>query len=111
MFFDQETIKSLEGKYLKFQDGVSRELKLVGHRSETRQGKSGPYTVNLLTVIDLETNEEKEVSADMKLMSRLAAQNDKLKDGSVIMIKPILIGQNINGYDKFDYEISIDPSS
>lgn len=109
-FLDKDTIASLEGKYLTFQDGVVRELRLVAHRSEVRKAKSGKdFTAHLLTVIDQKLGEEKEVNADGRFMTKLSKLNNLLQDGSVIYVKPTKVGETPSGYDKFDYEISLEP--
>lgn len=109
-FLDKDTITSLEGKYVTFQDGVQREFKLVAHRSEVRKGKSGKdYTAHLLTVIDCALGEDKEINADGRFMTKLSKLNNLLQDGSLIYVKPTKTGETPSGYDKFDYDISLEP--
>lgn len=87
-FFDKDTMKSLEGKYLKFQDGVTRELKLVAHRVEQKDGNYGPYSAHVLDVIDQEVGEAKELTASKSLMQSLAKLNNRLEVGVVLLITP-----------------------
>lgn len=109
-FLDKDTITSLEGKYVTFQDGVEREFRLVGHRSEVRKTKTGKdFTAHLLTVIDQKLGEEKELNADGRFMTKLSRLNHLLQDGSVIYVKPTKIGETPSGYEKFDYDISLEP--
>lgn len=110
MFLDQDTIASLEGKYLRWQDGVVRELRLVSHRKENRKLPDGtPIVDNILVVIDQKLGEEKEVQADFRFMNKLAKMNHLLKDGSVIYVKPSLIGTTPKGREKFEFEVSLEP--
>lgn len=109
MFLSPETTKSLEGKYLKFQDGVTRVLKLVSHKAEAREGNFGPYTANVINVVDVEVNEDKEFTADRGFMNKLSGLNNKLQVGSVLTITPTMktvMGRN-GAKEVFDYQISL----
>jgi hypothetical protein len=109
-FLDKDTLASLEGKYVTFQDGVEREFRLVSHRSEQRKAKSGKdYTAHLLTVIDQKVGEEKEINADGRFMTKLSKLNHLLQDGSTIYVKAIKVGETPSGYEKFDYDIRLEP--
>lgn len=109
-FFDEQTLKSLEGKYVTFVDGIVREFRLISHRSEEREAQDGrKYTVYMLGVIDQQTGDEKEVNADFRLMNKLKAINHLLDEGTVLYIKPSHIGTTPSGRDKFDYDVSLEP--
>ena len=107
-FLDRDTLTALEGRYLKFADGIQRTLRLVSHKTEQVQGSAGPYNTNTLFVIDQQSGEEKEFRADQVFMRRMAAINDQLSEGSVIYVLPKKVGVNAKGYDKFDYEIKLE---
>ena len=110
-FLDNETLKSLEGKYIKFLDGVERKLRLVSHKAEQRDGNYGPYVANVLTVVDEEVGEEKIIgNADRSFMNSLSKINDKLKEGSIIVVSPrskTVMTKN-GAKEVLDYTITID---
>ena len=114
-FLSPDTIKSLEGKFIKFQPGETRKLQLLAHeRRETTYGGVSRQQ-DVLIVIDVDTEEEKEVNANKSFMRSLAKLNDQLTENAVILVTPTAgesftndAGQEITPNV---YDISIDPSS
>ena len=115
-FLSEDTVKSLEGKFVKLQAGVTRRFKLLSHeKREESYGGAPAKMVDFLIVSDVETGDEKEVRANRSLMTALARLNSQLTTGSVIVVTPTL-GTAFTGNDgrevtPLKYEVSLEASS
>jgi hypothetical protein len=88
-FISPDTMKALEGKYVKFQPGVKRTLKLVKHTYQEPDEAAGrKYDNHLIEVIDIDTGKEKEFNADFRFMNAMNKINHDLELGDVVEVNP-----------------------
>lgn len=109
-FLNPDTMKALEGKYVKFAAGVPRTLKLVSHTYQEPDESAGrKYENHLINVVDMDLGKEKEFNADFRFMNALNKINNDLDLGDVIMVTPktITVPDRKNGGTKeaLDYDI------
>lgn len=83
-FLKSDTLKSLEGKILKFESGVTRRLQLIDHKI-----KDSPNGIrHEITVRDAETGDEKTFFAPKGFMRKLEEFNHLLDVGTIIRVTP-----------------------
>lgn len=87
-FLSAERVAAAEGKFVKFQNGVPRTFKLLSHKTETRTMFGKAKSVDEITVIDVDTKEEKVLTANGKFMSELARLDSQLVAGDTIRVIP-----------------------
>ena len=91
-FLNPDTMKALEGKYVKFASGVPRTLKLVAHTyQEPDESLGRRYENHLIEVVDMDVNKAKEFNADFRFMNALNKINNDLDLGDVILVTPTAI--------------------
>src|SRR3990167_1288254 len=107
-FLSADTKKALEGKFLKWQDGSERILKLVSveHKTETYAGQE--KEVDNVVVIDQESGKEKTFRANKNFLRELSKIDDMLMEGSVIRVVPKVEKKEYNGnmYDDVSFSIT-----
>lgn len=108
-FLDPSTMKSLEGKFLKFQDGVTRELQLISHKSEEREWNGVKRVSHIITALCKETGDEKEFNANKSFMQELTRINSQLQENTVVLVTPHAKEYDIKGekVSGFTFEIKV----
>jgi len=88
-FLDKDTKKALEGKYIKWEDGEARTLKLLSNEVVTKNFNGEERRAIEITAQDEETGEEKVFTPNRNFLKALGKLDDQLSPGSVVRIVPM----------------------
>lgn len=103
-FIDPELLKAFEGRFLRFADGVTRELRLVGYDHQPADEAAGrKYPKTVVNVIDEQTGEAKSFDADFGFIKALTPINEQIGPGDILIVTPKTYMSK--GKERLNYDI------
>lgn len=108
-FLPAKVLTDLEGRYVKFAEGVERTFVLKAHKQEQAKGEWGDYTRHNIIVTD-EDGKEKEFSASKRFLQAMARVNDKLDVGKTIKVLPkaaSFVAKDGTKVDTLDFDLTV----